>query len=184
MVRSWWAIGALIALCGCTQMAPRYTASVENIQKLRDTGSGKVKVGKFEDDSASASKLESISLRGSTMVSPYGKYTAYLEEALKSELGAAGLLDAGANVEISGVLLKNDVDVSGFSEASAELDARVIVKRGSAIRFDKTQHAKITFESSFAGAVAIPRGVQSYPNLVQKFLSDLYADPAFLAALK
>lgn len=175
---------ALILLSGCAQVAPHYAPSIENVQMLRDSGAGAARVGKFEADSRTGNN-DSISLRGSPMSSPVGgKFTAYIEEAIRTELSAARLLDDKAAVEISGLVIKNDVDVAGINEGSAEIEARVVVKRASEVRFDKVKHAKINFESSFAGAVAIPRGVQSYPEVVQKFLSILYSDRDFISALK
>jgi hypothetical protein len=71
-----------------------------------------------------------------------------------------------------------------MSEGTGEIEATVTVKRDSQVRYEKVKSAKITFESSFAGAVAIPAGRRAYPELVQKFLAALYADPDFIAALK
>ncbi|PLC48420.1 hypothetical protein CR159_17950 [Pollutimonas subterranea] len=38
--------------------------------------------------------------------------------------------------------------------------------------------------SSFAGAVAIPKGQSEYPNLVRVLLQKVYEEPAFIDAVK
>lgn len=176
---------ALAVASGCAQMAPHYNPSVENIQKLRDSGAGKARVATLEPKLVDGQKNESIQLRAASMESPYGgRFSTYLEEALKSELVAARLLDDKSGIEIGGVVTKNDVSVGNLSEGYGEIEARVIVKHGGQVRYDKVKYTRTTFESGFLGAVAIPNGVAAYPNLVQKFFAGLYADPDFIAALK
>lgn len=185
MLRPCIAAFAVVVASGCAQMAPNYSPSVEGIQKMRDSGASKVRVGTFEAKLVAGHKNDAIGLRASTMESPYGgKFTSYLEEALKSELQAAKLLDDKSTIEIGGVMTKNDVDISGFSQGSAEIEARVTVKKSGQVRFDKVKYTRTTFESSFAGAIAIPAGRNAYPELVRTFLAGLYGDPDFIAALK
>ena len=150
---------------------------------LRDAGTGKVRVGSFQADPDSGNN-ESISLRGLSLQSPVGgKFSAYVAEALRSELAAARLIDDKAAVEIGGVLIKNNVDVSGIRFGTAILQARVVVRRDGRATYDKLVQADMTFESSFAGTVAVPKAIQAYPTLVQKFLAKLYGDREFIAAL-
>jgi hypothetical protein len=177
----------LVAASGCvtTALAPSYNPSIENVQKLRDSGAHPARVGSFEPKLVTGQTDNSISLRGSGMTSPYGgKFSTYIEEALKADLAAAQLLDEKSSVQISGVVTKNDVSVGNISEGTGEIEARVTVKRDNQVRYDKVKNAKIKFESSFAGAVAIPAGRKAYLDLVQKFLAGLYADADFIAALK
>jgi hypothetical protein len=171
-------------MSGCALTAPNYSASVENAQTLRDSGANKARVGKIQADPKTGNN-EAISLRGSTMSSPVGgKFTEYLEDAIRSELNAARLFDEKSVVEIAGVLTQNDISVGSISEGTGIMEARIVVKRDGQVRFDKPKSVTITFESSFAGAVAIPRGVQAYPMLVQKFLAAVYADKEFIEALR
>lgn len=176
---------ALAVASGCAQMAPHYNPSVENIQKLRDSGAGTAKVATLEPKLVAGQKNDSIQLRASSMESPYGgTFTGYLEAALKAELAAARLLDDRSDVEIGGLVTKNDVSVANLSEGYGEIEVRVIVKRGSQVRYDKVKYTRTTFESGFLGAIAIPNGRAAYPDLVQKFFAGLYADADFIAALK
>lgn len=174
----------VLAVSACSVVAPNYSPAVENVQMLRDSGAKPAKVGSFKAD-PKAGNDEEISLRGSSMTSPVGgKYSAYVEDAMRSDLRAARLLDEKSALEITGILIQNDVDVSGISEGMAIMEGRVLVKRGDEVRYDRTKSVKIVFESSFAGAIAIPKGIQAYPELVQKFLSAVYSDKEFINSLK
>ncbi len=184
IVRTLLVVLLLSALSACSMLAPKYTPAVANISQLKMAKIGPVAVGKVTPDSALQGNNDSIGLRGSSMYSPYGSYAAYLEEALKAEFQSAGLLDMASNVLIGSTLIKNDVSVGGFSTGDAIIEAKVQVKRGGSITYDKIKTATLQFESSFAGAVAIPKGRDMYPIAVQKFIEQLLADSDFMAALK
>lgn len=174
--------GALAS--GCSLMAPHYSASIDNVQKLKDAGDFASRVGGF-DASPDKANANPISLRGSSLASPYSdSYAAYLAEAIRQELALAGKLRPDADIEISGMLLKNDIDTSGINIATGDIEARFIVKQGASVRYDKVKTIHDEWESAFVGAVAIPRAQQQYPKLVQLLLAALYADPEFLQALK
>jgi hypothetical protein len=173
-------LGALI-VAGCGTTAPPYAVSIDNVETLKRAGTGPAKVGAF----TAPPGLDTIHLRANYMTSPIGgSYGAYLADAIRQEFALAKLLDENSAVEISGALLKNDVDIGGFVSGSAVVEARVVVKKDGQIRYDKVMSAATNFDSHFVGAIAIPRGAQNYPLVVQKFLAALYADPDFIAALK
>ena len=184
LVSSGFAMLVCICISGCSMMAPNYSASIPNVQKLKDAGNIKAKVGTFSSakDPANANP---ISIRGSTLNSPYNSsFSEYLAMAIRQELEMAGKLAANSDVEISGTLLKNDLDGSGFSIGYGTIEARFIVKKGTTVRYDKIKAAKTQWESSFAGAIAIPKAQQEYSNLVQQLLVVLYSDQDFMQALK
>lgn len=169
---------------GCSMMAPQYTASLDNVQMLKDAGSHTVKVGTFTS-SADKANANPLSIRGSSLASPYqGSYANYVAEAIKQELSLAKKLSSDTTLEISGTVLKNDLDASGFTTGIASIEARFVVKRSDQVRYDQIKSVRHEFPSSFAGAVAIPRAVQEYPVAIQKLLASLYADKAFIDALK
>lgn len=175
----------VLSLGACSLAAPKYNASMENVEKLRDAGLGKAKVGKFTADPAAKANVNRLTIRGGSYESPYDKsFVAYLEEAVRQELDDARLLDAGANTEVSGVLLRNELDGSGISIGTADIEARFTVKRDGTVRYEKVQSAHHEWESSFIGAKAIPAAAQNYPTVVQKLLAALFGDSDFLAALK
>lgn len=178
------ALAVAIFSTGCSMMAPQYTASLDNVQKLKDAGAYTAKVGNFSS-APDKDNANPISLRGSSMVSPYQEsYAAYLAEALKQELDLAKRLSPNASIEITGTLLKNDVDASGMSVGTVDLQARFVVMRSGAVRYDAVKTVRSEFPSAFAAAIAIPRAVQEYPIGVQRLLGQLFADKAFVDALK
>lgn len=184
MIRVFTGILLLLLLQACSTVAPNYSPAVENVQRIRDAGLQPVRIGKFEAD-PKAGNNEGITLRGASMVSPVdGKFSAYVEDAMRSEFRTARLLDEKSDTEIGGFLLQNDVSVGSITEGTALMEGRLLVKRKGQPRYEQTKQVKFTFESSFAGAVAIPKGVQSYPELVRRFLEAFYSDQEFLKALK
>jgi hypothetical protein len=169
---------------GCSMVAPKYSPSLENVQTLKDSGAQTTNVGAFESTSGKGNS-PSISIRGSSLSSPYeSSYGNYLAEALKQELSLAGKLAADAQIQVSGALQKNDINAAGFSTASGDMEARFVVRRGGEVRYDQVKAIHDEWESSFVGGIAIPRAQARYPVMVQKLLAALYADPAFLQALK
>jgi hypothetical protein len=170
------------ALIGCATQAPPYALSIPNVQSLKSGANGGVAVGEFTADGSNANN-ESISIRGNPLVSPHGTFSKYLQDALVQELTEARLLDNKSDLQISAVLLKNDIS-TGIGTASAEIEARFIVNRAGKTVYNKVKHAAIEWDSHFAAMVAIPRAQQNYPRLVSTLLTKLYEDNEFFTAIK
>jgi hypothetical protein len=118
------------------------------------------------------------------MRSPVGNsFASYLSNAVTQELTLSGTLAPTASVELDGVLLENNVDV-GIGTGVGTISARFVVKRDNAVRYDQVKTARAEWDSSFAAAIAVPRATQQYPLVVQKLLAELYADPAFIDAIR
>jgi hypothetical protein len=172
---------SLLLSTGCAIKAPQYNAALDNVEQLKKAPSA-VKLGSF---SVGPGASGSIGLRGSPMESPVGAdYAGYLADALQQELKLAGKLNPGSKLEISGQLLKNDISAAGFITNSGEIEARFLVKNDGVQRYDEVKRAEMTWDSSFMGAIAIPRAQQQYPLLVQKLLALLWSDAKFREALK
>lgn len=168
----------LAALTACSSVAPKYTLVPDNVNRLRDAGMESAKLGEFGAAPKDGRDVNHLSIRGGTYASPYdGSYVAYLKEALRMELDEARLLNPGATVELSGFLVRNELNAAGITTADALIEARFVVKRGGQIRFDKVLTAQHAWDSSFMGNIAIPRAQQNYPTVVQKLLAALWADP-------
>jgi len=175
---------ALSALTGCATKSPPYSPSIANVSTLKANGTAPVAVGAFSVKS-DLPGAASLGMRGSTMSSSIGTdYAAYLGEAIRLELELAGRLDPKSRLDISGTLVRNDLDASGMSVGTAAVEGRFIVRRDGEVRFDKVKRGTAEWESSFAGAVALPRAAQNYPVVVQNLLTALYADADFQAALR
>jgi hypothetical protein len=180
----WGVLAACMLFTGCATTAPKYNTNFDNVAKLRAADLAPAKIAVMTKESGAKSDVDSLTIRGGSYKSPYGSYTAYVREALKQEFNDARLDDPNSTVEVGGVLLRNVLDASGFSRAFAEIEARIQVKRDQKIVYNSIKTARVEWDSSFVGAVAIPRAAQSYPSVIQKLLGELYADPQFLAALK
>jgi len=176
------AVFVVSVLPACSMLAPKAAVSVQQTLVLRDSGAAPVKVGTFA--AGADAHDQSISIRGSGMTSPYGSYAKYLEEAMRLQLREAGLFDEASKAEISGTLMKNDINASGFVTASGDISARFQVKRGEKIVYDTIQEAHVEWGSNFLGAIAIPRAQEAYPGLVSTLLGALFGDAAFLGSLK
>tara|TARA_B110001454_G_C12575635_1_gene373829 strand:- start:125 stop:670 length:546 start_codon:yes stop_codon:yes gene_type:complete len=174
-------IALSLLVSACSMQAPPYQASLENVHTIKKAKVQQVKV----DSITTTKKLDSISLRGSSMYSPVNKsYGDYISKALEEELKLAKLWSPVSSTVITGKVLTNDIDVSGFSEGSGEISAKFIITKNNKVIFDKIISANHTFDSSFIGAVAIPNGQANYVNLVQKLIKNLFEDKNFVAALK
>jgi len=163
-------------LGGCSMLAPTYTASLENTDRLIRAGLAPARVGAFS--AQAPARNDSISVRGKTMTPAQGSYAAYLADAVSQELQLARVLSPAADSEISGVLLKNDMDAAG----TGVIEARFLVRNGGRVQFDKIKAVEHRWQASYLDA--IPRAQQEYAVLVRKLVTDLFNDPEFTAALK
>lgn len=172
----------------CSSVAPAYSPSVENAQTLKNYGTPAT-VGQFTAEPSvfhgNESGFNVLRIRANSMRSPIGNtFGDYMGEALKQELLLAKLLATDSNVEISGVFLKNDISAGGFTTGTVNISVRFIVKKKGQVAYDAIKSIDDEFPTGFAAATAIPHAVQHYSVAVQKLLASLYADPAFLSALK
>ncbi|HEY9102774.1 hypothetical protein [Chitinimonas sp.] len=179
-MRRLYALSAALALTACATKAPPYSPAIANLSKLETMQPAKVGEIKVAQD-----KLNSIGLRGSSMTSPVGAgYGDYLKDALAQELRLANKLNADASTVISGELLENDVDASGFSTGHGKVSARFTVKKQDQETYNKQKTVESQWESSFAGPIAIPAAMNNYPLLIQRLLAALYDDQDFVAATR
>jgi len=167
-------------LSGCTLNAPKYTPTVASIQSIKASGAAPLKVSKVGVASQNVNK---ISLRGSSLNSPYGDYNGYLEQALKDELTAAGILDENSTTIIGAVLTQNRMNAA-MSTGDGGIAAIFTVSKAGSEVFNKEVSASVTWESSFVGAIAIPNAINSYPELVSALITNLFNDTDFLSAIK
>lgn len=169
---------------GCAGPAPNYAPSIDNVELLKKSGGEPVKVGVVTVKS-DAPGGQSISMRANSMVSPVGaNFGDYIAAALRQELELAKLYDSQSGIEISGALLRNNIDAGGIATNAGQIEARFIVKRAGLVRFDKIKRIEHEWGSSFAGAVAVPLARNNYPVMVQKLIGELVSDPDFIRSLR
>lgn len=178
------ALSAAAVLSGCASfVAPTYSPDYPTLDRLKTSNIDKVAVGSFQPRAADA-PVNRITLRGAALAPPAGSFAEYLESAIRSDLAELRVLDANASIRIDATLLKNDIDISGFSVGEGTMEVKLSVSKQGKPVLEKVYAAKTRFDSSFAGNVAIPRGQAEYPNLVRALLQTIYADPAFIAAIR
>jgi hypothetical protein len=169
---------------GCAAPSRPYQVSIDNVQLFKNATQEKLNVGTVGIDEKMAGG-KSVAMRANSMTSNVGEHFGdYLKDALKQELQLAGLYEPAASVQITGTLLRNNIDAGGLATNSGQIEARFIVKRKEDVKFDKVKSAQHSWPSEFAAMVAIPLAINNYTVLVQKLISELAKDPDFVRSLK
>lgn len=180
MINALCALTLVLLLGGCSVTAMRYTPRIETVQTLRHGSYHAVRVSPFKPQAPGVNR---VTLRGNPMVSPTHTYERYLEEALRQEFEEAGLLNPQSELEISGVLIRNDVSAR-IGTGTADLQASFIVMRAGLVLYARIKSTHHEWASAYPENIGIPAAVQNYPIAVQKLVKALVDDPDFLMALK
>jgi hypothetical protein len=170
-------------ISGCSLEPPVYTTDYETINRLKNISMDKVAIGDVQPKDPTAS-VNKISLRAATLAPKRGSFATYLEDALRNDLRGLGIYDASSTTQINVIILKNDIDISGFNIGNGLMEIKLTVNKNGLLKLDKKYSAKTEFESSFAGAVAITNGQNEYPKLVKTLLKNIYTDSDFINILK
>jgi hypothetical protein len=176
----------LLAMSGCASVKiPAPSTVIENVTALRDSGIASTNVGAFALAKGKPAKLDkSQSARGSTIGTESGSFSAYLREALVSDLQAAGKYNASATTTVTGELVDCQLHAAGAREANALLSVHFMVSRDGKPVFDKVVNQAETWKSSFVGAVAIPDAFNHFGEQFRLVLLKLYKDADFVTSLK
>jgi hypothetical protein len=172
----------LLALAACVSPpAPKYQPAISNTELLLKEHA-KLGVGKFS--AAAGVSNRSLGVRGSELNGGAdGTFSTYLHDAVISELQTSARYDASSELQISGILTRNEIS-AGIRTGTASVGAEFALTRNNQVCFKKTLVGEHEWESSFMGAVAIPAAFNNYPTAVQKLLGVLFADPDFVAAVR
>jgi len=175
----------VLSLSGCALQAEKYEIGAENIQILKRSLKSDVAVGKFAVDGKNKDKINNLTFRGSTFVSPYnGSYGDYLQAALTEDLKQASRYSAKSAIKVSGVLLKNEFDASGVSVGTASIAARIIVNNSGIEKYNKVVSYAHEWESYFAAFSALPAAKIAYVDVYRNLLKKIYSDKDFINACK
>jgi hypothetical protein len=178
------AVATALLVSGCASFtAPTYSPHYEMIDRLKKIEIEKLSVGEVQPRDPNAS-VNQISLRGASLTSPSGTFASYLENAIRSDLMEMGWYDPTSTTRLDATILKNDIDVSGFSTGHGVMEVYLTISKNGTLTFKKVYVANTRFGSSLLGAVAVPKGQMEYPNLVRALLQKVYGDPAFIEAVK
>lgn len=170
-------------LCGCSMVTPLYTSAQRNSSQLEEINA-RIQVGTFESI-PNPMNFNPIYMRAGIIHSPYqDSYARYLQEALKMELIEAKKFDLHSNTEISGFLMKNDIQIPAFDMGKGIIEARFVVKKEGQELYNKILLIDHSFESAFSGSVAYSKGIIEYKYMVQKLLNKLLSDPDFVGCFK
>lgn len=132
----------------------------------------------------SSPEVDNLTLRGGSMTSPYNNsYSEYVTKALEEELKLAGIWGPQEDIQITGTLIDNQIDISGFSVGTGSISVQFVVKRNNKPVYDKVISVKHEWQSSFVGAVAIPAGANNYPIMLQKLFAELFKDEKFIKSV-
>jgi hypothetical protein len=178
-------IGGLLSGCTTPPLPLKLPqATLENTHQLRSADLAPVAVGNFVLETGKPPIIDQlVSPRSTPVASLYnGSFSQYLREALRVELDAAGLLDSRAKVSISGELIDSDVSAP-VGTGNARLAARFIVKDGVTTKYDRSFAVRAEWDSGFYGNTAFYTAIDQYQRLYHKLLGQLFADPAFKAAV-
>jgi len=184
-VASWLMCVCAVLLVGCANVKlPEPSASVDNVQKARASGMAPVVVGTFKlAPGKDASLDQDVTIRSNRFYSPYdSSFSKYLAQTLAADLRAAGLLAADSRRTIQGELTQSTVDAS-IAQGRGSLAGRFSVLDEGRKTYDKELKVEATWESSFAGAVAIPKAINEYLALYHKLIAQLLDDPEFRKAV-
>lgn len=174
----------MLALVGCASYkTPTYSSDYETLDSLKSYKLKKLAVENVKPESADE-KVNKITLRGGDLIVDGGTFATYLGNAIKSDLLEINAYDPASQNKIEVTLLKNDIDVSGFSVGTGEIEVSLKVTSASNVLLEKNYSANTEFESAFGAIVAIPKGQSEYPKLVKKLLANIFSDKQFINAIK
>ena len=190
VTRSAWASATLMLLlamqAACTTVMPPPIASGARSEALLAAKLPPTNVGTFKLAQGKPPLVDtelSGGLRGGNIAAPSGSFSQHLKDTLKAELQSAGLLDLRAQHVIEGQLTDSKVDAA-IGTGTARLAARFQVLRQGQVLFDKEVVAEDSWDSSFMGAVAIPRAIERYNGIYKLLVVKLLTDAEFVQALK
>lgn len=174
-----------VVLAGCASVTtPPPTASGELVAQLRSAGLVPAALGDFVLAPGRPPALDTdlSGLRGSTLSPLGGRFSAQLKTELMTQLQAAGLYDPASDAVISGQLTDSRVDAA-IGTGTGRVAAHFVVRRRGQVVFDRELAAEANWDSSFMGAVAIPRAMSEYTALYRKLVAALVNDADFRRAM-
>jgi hypothetical protein len=170
-----------LALAGCAHTLATYPPSIANHAVLREGAAAPLALGTFTTAPGNADG-QGVAARDLVFKAPQGDYASYLRAAIEAELRQAGRYDPAAPLKLSGVLQRNSLD-AGVPKGGATLQARFRLERGGRAIYEGEQRVETVWESSFVGILAVPVAETNYVSAYQKLIGQLFADPAFRAAM-
>lgn len=172
-------------LIGCVSVQlPQPSASISNLEKLRSSNIAPIKVGEFSLASGKPAEMDTSvgGLRGSSLKPANSTFSQQLKDTLVVELKGAGYYDDASELIIEGELTDSKVDAA-IKLGTARLAAHFTVDKNNTRLFDKELSVEATWESSFVGAIALPKAINQYTALYKVLIGKLFDDEDFRKSL-
>ena len=164
---------AALGLSGCAYNTIPYSASANNVEKIKRASIAPVAVAKF---TASTPGKDSITCRAAGPVTVKPNFESYIEQAFIDELKIASAYDANATSKLSGNIDNIDFS-SGMTDGNWTIS--LTLSNGKAQSFTtKTVH---TFAGSFVADKACQEVAQAFNPAVQKLIQEAVSNPKFKA---
>lgn len=167
--------GANFILTGCETTSSRpYSASTDNVlrfQSILSESGSKVKLNDFSESKDIGSLT--CRLSGPVDVSPGKPKSAYIQEALKTELFMAQAYDVNAEVTINGHL--ESLNFSSVSPAKWDITFTVSSNKSDGY----TVTTSYPFKTSFSAYSACKNVADAFGPAIQQLNSDIVNHPGF-----
>lgn len=168
-------------LVGCSIKGNQYKPDIQLINELNNYELKSVNTASIKN------KLDShsISLRAAKMVSPYGTdFSDYLNNAMRIQLSQNKLYNENSNMKITTELVKNEVDIWGFSNGYYDIEVNFKILKENEMLYSNIVDIKHTFPSHFVGQIAIENAINNYPIAIKKLISKFFEDKKVINILK
>jgi hypothetical protein len=174
----------LFVITGCTVKSPVYKIDNNLANSLNDYNLNSSAVSKDEGEVLNKSMNE-LSLRAATMISSYGNsYSDYVFNSLRQQLSQNNLYNPNSDIMIKTKLLKNNVDIWGFSVGNYDLIVNFKIFKNNIVLYDKNIESNHSFPSHFIGNIAIENAINNYPLAVQKVIAKFLIDSETIKILE
>lgn len=165
-------VSGLLILQGCTFVVSPYSASFNNIEKMKAIDN------KFATERFSSNEpgKNTITCRGAGPVSTPNKdsYEDFIYEAFVSDLKLAGLFDSESSLKVKGNFKKIDFS-SSIGNGKWFFIIDLISNSGKKIEVSSTY----SFSTSFIGDRACQQVAGAFIPAVQQFIGDIISHPDF-----
>ena len=108
-----------------------------------------------------------------------GSWSAYLAQALRTELTASNHYDAKA-----ALILDTSLKQVRISDGAAAVTAHFVIRDAQGVRYDKVLHVDTRWDSDFIGVIAGSYGVNQATAIFEALLQKLFADQDFVKAAR
>ncbi len=176
---------ASLLVVACFHINPHAPAPAAqaSLKQLKQRGAPKLAVGTVQAVGNAASSDSGIGCRAILRVKPPEEtptFSAYVRQALITELTAAGMYDANSKVVISADL--SHVDFNSTGDGEVEMNVAFTVRGGaSPVHIDR--QLKDKFDAGFFAYSACANTAEAFPKLLEQVISGFLASQPLALSL-